>query len=146
MINKNLTNLFKSSKIKVVGIGLLTLRIGSSILMIYLHGWPKLNNYSEGLNSFPELIGLGPESGLLLAIFAEVICSVLLAVGFFTRLAVIPLSVTMFVAAFVFNADQAFIVKEKGILYLIIYIFFLFVGAGKYSIDHLLVQQKSKKQ
>jgi putative oxidoreductase len=64
-----------------------------------------------------------------------------------TRLAVIPLSFTTVVAAFIFNADQAIIVKEKAILYLIVYFFLLVTGAGKYSMDHQLAQKiNSKKQ
>jgi putative oxidoreductase len=146
MFNKYLTTLLKSSKNKICGVGFLMLRIGTSTLMVYLHGWPKIKNYSESQNSFPELIGLASESGLLLAIFAEVICSLLLALGFFTRIAVIPLSFTMVVAAFIFNVNQEFIVKEKAVLYLIVYLFFLVVGAGKYSMDHCLVQKMTSKK
>ncbi|MCX2745439.1 DoxX family protein [Mangrovivirga sp. M17] len=141
MFKKYLTILLKSSENKIVGIGLLLLRTGISTLMVYLHGWPKLKSYSESQSSFPELIGLGSETGLLLAIFAEAICSILLSLGLLTRIAVIPLSFTMVVAAFIFNADQEFIVKEKGIIYLIVYLFFLITGAGKYSADQILLQK-----
>ncbi len=141
-----ITNLLNSSKNKIYGLGLLMLRIGTSILMVGLHGWPKLKNYSTAQSDFPELIGLGPDSGLLLVIFAEVICSILLIFGLLTRIAAIPLSITMIVAAFVFNADQPFIVKEKGILYLAVYLFFLVVGAGKYSLDHFLLQKITSKK
>jgi len=146
MVKKYLTPLLQSSTDMVSGLGFLMLRIGASSLMVYLHGWPKIKNYWEGQNGLPELIGLSPESGLLLAIFAEVICSFLLALGFLTRIAVIPLSFTMVVAAFIFNADQALIVKEKAIFYLIVYLFFLVAGAGKYSIDHLLSQKINSKK
>jgi len=141
MMNKYLTILLKSSVNKNYGLGLLILRIGTSTLMIYLHGWPKFNNYLGSQNSFPQLIGLGSETGLLLAIFAEIICSILLAFGLFTRVAALPLSFTMGVAAFVFNANQAFIVKEKGLLYLLVYLFLLIVGAGKYSVDNFLLDR-----
>jgi len=140
-MNNYLTILLQSSINKTYGLGLLILRIGTSTLMIYLHGWPKLTNYLEGQNNFPQLIGLGSESGLLLAIFAEIICSMLLIFGLFTRIAALPLSFTMAVAAFVFNANQAFIVKEKGLLYLLVYLFLLIVGAGKYSVDNILLDR-----
>ena len=146
MLTKCLNILLVSSKNKLHGLGLLLLRIGASALMIYLHGWPKLVTFPEGRNKFPELIGLGSETGLVLAIFAEIICSMLLIFGLYTRLAVIPLAFTMIVAAFVVNADAAFIVKEKGMLYLTVYLFFLVVGAGKYSIDHLLYQKLTPRK
>lgn len=141
MLKKYLTIVFSNSNNNLIDLGLLILRMSTSLLMICLHGWPKITSYLEGQDSFPELLGLGSTTGLLLAIFAEVICSILLIIGFFTRVTVIPLAVTMCVAAFIFNADQSILVKEKALIYLVIYICLLIAGSGKYSIDFLLQQK-----
>ena len=106
--------------------------------MIYLHGWPKLSNYIEGNVNLFDPLGIGAEFSLLLAIFAEVICSVLLILGLFSRISAIPLIITMLVAMFLINAGQPFIVKEKAFIFLMTYIFILLAGSGKYSIDALL--------
>lgn len=134
--------LFHTSGDAIQSAGLLLLRVGVSIFMILLHGWPKLSNYLQGKTDFFDPFGLGSEFSLLLAIFAEVICSLLLIAGICTRLAVVPLAVTMMVAAFLFNAGQELIVKERGIIYLMLYLFFLLVGPGKYSVDFLLFGRK----
>lgn len=108
--------------------------------MISLHGWPKLKDFSEIKTDFPELIGLSSETGLILAVFAEIFCSILLSLGILTRIVAIPLLITMFVAAFIFNAEQVFIVKEKGVLFMMVFLFFIIVGAGKFSVDHYFIK------
>lgn len=133
--------LFQTTNDTIQSSGLLLLRVGVSIFMIVLHGWPKLSNYLQGSTNFSDPIGLGSELSLILAIFAEVLCSLLLMLGLFTRFAVIPLAFTMIVAAFIFNAGHELIVKETGILYLIVYLFFLLTGPGKYSFDYYLINK-----
>lgn len=145
--NKYLISLLRSSENTNTGLGLFVLRIAISVFMVSLHGWHKVNNYSAVLNDFPELISLEPRNGLSMAIFAEVFCSLFLAFGLFTRIVAIPLCITMFVAALIFNAEQAFIVKEKPLLYFIVYVSLFVMGAGRYSVDrlivHLLVSRKN---
>ena len=110
-------------------ISLAILRIGAALLML-THGWPKIANFSTYLTKFSDPIGLGPALSLQLAIFAEFFCAILLAFGFLTRLSLIPLMVTMAVAAFIAHADDPFASKEKPLLFLLIFIFFFFAGQG----------------
>lgn len=98
----------------------------------------------QGIVNFSDPIGLGVELSLVLAIFAEVICSILLILGFLTRIAVLPLAFTMIVVAFFVNAGQELIVSERVLLFLIIYLFFLLVGSGKYSFDYWLFKSTSE--
>src|SRR5690606_10514678 len=80
---------------------LLIVRIGVSVLM-FTHGIPKLMKlFGEGEIQFADPIGLGVEFSFILAIFAEFFCSVLIVIGFATRLATIPIIITMLVAAVV---------------------------------------------
>lgn len=139
-VRKYLKALLISSNYGLNSIGLFILRIGTSGLMISLHGWPKLKDFSEIKTDFPELIGLSSETGLILAVFAEIFCSILLSLGILTRIVAIPLLITMFVAAFIFNAEQVFIVKEKGVLFMMVFLFFIIVGAGKFSVDHYFIK------
>lgn len=141
MLKKLFRFLFQTTGDTIQSSGLLLLRIGVSIFMILLHGWPKLSNYLQGNVNFPDPIGLGVELSLVLAIFAEVICSFLLMLGLLTRIAVVPLAFTMIVVAFVVNAGRELIVSERALLFLIIYLFFLLVGSGKYSLDFYLYRK-----
>ena len=81
--------------------GLALLRIGFGIFMIVGHGWNKLMAFENRFHSFSDPLGIGNEISYLLAVFAEVVCAALVVVGLFTRWAVIPLLVTMLVAAFI---------------------------------------------
>lgn len=117
------------------GVYLTFLRIGVSLMML-THGWPKLMKLTSGEQiEFGDPIGIGPAASLILTVFAEVICSLLIIIGFKTRLATIPLIITMLVAVFVVHLNESIHDKEAGILYLLIYGTIYFFGPGKYAID-----------
>lgn len=115
-------------------LGLLILRVGLSALML-THGIPKLMNALEGNFDFPDPIGLGATVSLILTIIAEVLCPLLIIIGYKTRLATIPVIITMLVALFVVHWSDPIGVKEKAILYLVGYLAVAFMGPGKLSVD-----------
>lgn len=116
---------------------LLILRIGASILML-THGFPKLMKVIEGNMQFGDPLGLGATTSLILATFAEAFCSIFIMLGLATRLATIPLIITMATAAFIVHANDPFSRQEMPLLYLLIYITLLVTGAGKYSVDRAI--------
>ena len=119
-------------------LGLLVARIAVAILML-LHGLPKLEMLlSDGPVQFPAVLGMSAELSLGLAVFAEVVCSVLILVGLGTRMASVPLMVTMLVAIFSFHANDVFAQKELAVLYLAAYVVLFVAGSGKYSMDQWL--------
>lgn len=119
-------------------IALLIARVGIAALML-THGIPKLMMLLSGAPvQFPPVMGMSAEISLGLAVFAEVFCSVFLLAGFATRLAVLPLIITMLVAVIFIHAADPVAVKESALHYLLVYIVLLFAGSGKYSIDYLL--------
>lgn len=125
-------------------IGLLIARLGIAALML-THGIPKMMMLFSGEPvQFPPVMGMSPELSLGLAVFAEVVCSVLLIAGFATRLAVIPLIITMLVAAIVIHGADPFGKQEPSLQYLLVYIVLLFAGSGRYSIDYLLQGKRIK--
>ncbi|MEP1953969.1 MAG: DoxX family protein, partial [Algoriphagus sp.] len=79
----------------------------------------------------------GPVVSLSLAVFAEFICAILIILGFKTRLATIPLMVTMLTAAFVAHASDPFGKKELPLLYFTVFFCIFIFGAGKFAIDEL---------
>ena len=116
----------------------LLLRISIAAFMI-THGWPKFLKLLEGGEiQFGDPIGFGPALSLVLVVFAEFFCSVLIGIGLGTRLASIPLMTTMFVAAFISHGEDPFRRKETALLYLLFYLALLVIGSRKYSIDYLL--------
>lgn len=117
--------------------GALMLRIIGGGLML-VHGIPKLMKLIRGDFSFANPLGVGPEASLILTVFAEFICALFILVGFRTKIATIPLMVTMLVAAFIVHGDDPFQKKELAILYFGIYLALFFIGSGKYSLDNAL--------
>lgn len=114
------------------------------------HGWFKVQLWMDGKAAlFKATLGLGAEIELFLAIVAEVLCGMLVLVGFQTRLASIPLIFAMFVASVLFHwNDQFFYLpgyvsnKEFAIVYGVGFMLIFLLGSGKYSIDYLIKKQK----
>jgi putative oxidoreductase len=125
-------------------LALLILRVGISIFM-FTHGLPKLSGLLDGGEvQFMDPIGLGILPSLLLAIFAEVVCSVFVLFGLGTRLAVIPLIITMLVAIFIAHADDGFGKQEMAAHYLLVYLVLLITGSGKMSFDYLISRKLNR--
>lgn len=103
--------------------------------MLFGHGLPKLMAWNERFHTFGDPLGVGSEVSYLLAVFAEVFCSVFLMLGWWTRLAVIPLIITMLVAAFIVHGADPWGRKEMAILYLMPFLTLLITGPGRYSLD-----------
>lgn len=103
------------------------------------HGIPKIGRLlGEGPVKFADPFGLGPEISLVMAIIAEVVCAILVMIGFKTRLATIPLILTMLTAAFYAHWNDPFGKKELPLLYVCVFLAILAFGAGKYALDSLL--------
>ncbi|PKP11297.1 MAG: DoxX family protein [Bacteroidetes bacterium HGW-Bacteroidetes-4] len=120
---------------------LLLLRLTVGGLML-THGYGKLLMlFSEGPIQFPDPIGIGTSLSLILTVFAEVFCSLFLIFGLASRAAAIPLLITMWVAALIVHAPDAFSRKELPLLYSAVYIAILLIGSGKYSIDNILFKK-----
>lgn len=124
---------------------LLLVRIVVAIFML-THGIKKyMMLFSGGPIEFANPIGLGETTTLVLAVFAEVVCSALIFIGLATRLVVLPLIFTMFVIVFIVHAPDGFSNQELPSLYLLIYILLLVTGSGKYSVDHLISNKKKTR-
>ncbi len=117
-------------------IAILLLRFGFGVLMILNHGWPKLMRFfADGPLKFGDPLGIGIPASLTLATFAELVCSALVILGLYTRLAVIPLVITMIVAAFVANFGQPLPKIELALTFLIAFTTIGLTGPGWYSLD-----------
>jgi putative oxidoreductase len=122
---------------------ILCLRIlaGSFILT---HGIPKLTKLLSGNEiQFVDPIGLGETFSFGLVVFAEVLCAIFIILGLFTRLASIPLMITMIVALLTAHAGHSFAQKELVFMYLLLFATLFIFGSGKFSIDILYGKKQS---
>ena len=120
---------------RLSSIGLLLLRVFLGGFMLFAHGWPKLAGFADKSGGFPDPLGIGSPASLTLAVFAEVLCALVLMLGLLTRAVAIPLLITMVVAAFLVHADDPFQKKEFALLYAIPFLSLIFTGAGSFSVD-----------
>ncbi|MBL7715437.1 MAG: DoxX family protein [Bdellovibrionales bacterium] len=108
--------------------------------MAFGHGMEKLVHFQTKSATFPSVFGMGSKVSLILAIFAEFFCAIAVMAGFATRLAAIPLLVTMAVAFFIIHGNDPFSHRELSGLYLVGFALIFMNGAGNWSIDGLLNQ------
>lgn len=127
------------SQEKKVDISLLLFRLYVGFAMFYGHGLRKFNKLigDEDI-TFADPFGIGPAPSLALAVFAEVFCSFLIVLGLFTRLATIPLIITMLVAWLMVHYGDPFGDQELPVFYLVSYIVLFLQGSGWYSLDALM--------
>lgn len=139
--------LFSSHPINL-SLGLLLIRVIIGALMFF-YGYEKFSNFEEmAASEFwaknVNFLGMTGKIPLALTIFAELFCSILLIIGLFTRLALIPLLICM---GFIIVSIVNFQVISSGdngteinnaFVYFVIYLGLFFTGAGKYSLDKLI--------
>jgi len=127
-------------------LGLLIFRVGFAAIML-THGWSKLSVVLSGAEvQFADPIGLGMVTSFYLAIFAEFFCAILVVLGLFTRLALLPLIITMAVVVFVVHGADPFSKQEPGLMFLLAFVFLLFSGPGRFSIDSIIARKTNKRR
>ena len=117
---------------------MLFLRVVFGLLIIIKHGYFKMVHFADLQTQFYNFLGLGMKTSLVLSLFAEIICALFIVLGLFTRIAVIPLIITMLVAIFGADSAKPLIESELALLYLGAFVTLLFCGPGKISIDGMI--------
>ncbi len=135
-------NLFYSGHhTKALNFWLLVLRIAIGIFML-THGWPKFVDLINGRTAFADPLHIGSTNSLILTVFAEVVCSILLIFGLGTRLAAFVLIINMAVIVFVVQANAPFAKKEFALLYLLVYLTIFVLGSGRFAVDALMGKKR----
>jgi putative oxidoreductase len=114
--------------------GLFFLRLTGCLLLLHVHGLPKVFHFSEELTRIEDPFGLGPYMSLLPAIFAEVICPIFILIGVFTRLACLPIIGVLLVAMVFVHPGWSIAEGQFGWLLLIIFTTLAITGPGQWRI------------
>lgn len=117
-------------------------------VMFMQFGIRHLVNFSELSSQFPTVIGISSETSLILMIIIELVCSLLIMVGFMTRLSTIPPIIAMVAAEYYILHDllphslaYGLSWDQPGylpIMFIGIYLFILLAGPGKISLDYFI--------
>ena len=118
-------------------LALLLLRIWHGGALLLLHGWGKLTGFSAMAEKFVDPFGIGKTPSLVLAVGGEVVCTLLLVLGLFTRLAALGAGATMATAFwFVHGSRLAGPGNgEMAFLFLGVCLALFVAGPGKFSVD-----------
>lgn len=102
-------------------------------LIFMAHGTQKLLGFPAG-DMNPPMFSMGWTAGVI-----ELVAGALIAIGLFTRPAAFIASGTMAFAYFLAHAPQNFFPVNNGgdaaILYCFLFLYFVFAGAGPWSVD-----------
>lgn len=128
----------------LTSLALLVARVWFGLSIFFHHGLHKLENFRHGLDTFSDPLGIGRQTSFVLVVFAEAVCSLLIAAGLVTRFAALVLVINMSVAFYASKAmpDGG----ELAMLYLAAFAFVLIAGAGKFSLDKLVFRGASRSR
>ena len=118
----------------LTNLALLVLRLGASGMLL-THGIPKIQRLFSSPVEFPDPLGVGATTSLILALIGEVVGPLLVLIGYKTKLAAIPTIILMVVALLMIHLNDPFVTKEKAVLYLLLFTVIFLAGPGKYSVD-----------
>ncbi|MEL1087648.1 DoxX family protein [Pseudomonas sp. OB66] len=115
-------------------IGLLYLRVSGGLFLLWVHGLPKLLDFTAQLQLIEDPFHLGARLTLILAIFAEVLCPLLIVAGVLARLACLPILFVLLVALLVVHPQWSVTEGQFGWLLLILFTTVLIAGPGRLAI------------
>lgn len=110
------------------------------------YGWGKISDYDKIAPMFGDPIGIGSKLSFNLLIFAEFFCGILVTIGLFTRLAVIPIFIAMIVAYFVAHSKDPFEVKQLAFIFLALSVVVFILGSGRFSLDRLFPRNRTVRR
>ena len=118
-------------------LALLLLRVWHGAALLLLHGWGKLSGFSSMAGKFPDPFGIGSTPSLALAVVGETVCTTLIILGFFTRVAALGSAITMATAFWYAHGGRLTGTNngELAFVFLGVFVALFIAGAGKYSLD-----------
>ncbi|ENA0609875.1 DoxX family protein [Enterobacter bugandensis] len=118
-----------------IDLGLFFLRLTGCLLMLYVHGLPKVFHFNEELTRIEDPFGFGPYMSLIPAIFAEVICPLFIIAGVYARLACLPIIAVLLVAMLAVHPDWSIAEGQFGWLLLIVFTTLALTGPGQWRLQ-----------
>ncbi|TWD50345.1 DoxX family protein [Pseudomonas sp. SJZ131] len=116
-------------------LGLLFLRVSGAVFLLWVHGLPKQLDYTAQLQLIEDPFHLGANLTLILAIFAEVLCPLLIIAGVLVRLACLPILFVLLVALLIVHPQWSLFEGQFGWLLLILFTSIFIAGPGRLALN-----------
>ena len=117
-------------------LSLFVLRVFAGFVLFAKHGIEKFSNFSQMQQHFPDPLHMGSTASLTFSLISDGICSLLVILGFATRLASLFILINLLVV-FIIMHQFSFAKEHAELVYLFLVVFLsIFVaGPGKFSLD-----------
>lgn len=114
-----------------------------SVGLLFLStGWGKVHDIPRVVGFFRQLGIPAPEFHAVLVGYSELLCGAALVVGLLSRLATVPLIVSMTVALLTAKRDDIHglfdLVGQDELTYLVVLVMIAILGPGRIAIDHVI--------
>jgi putative oxidoreductase len=115
-------------------IGLLFLRVSASVLVLIVHGLPKIEHYRREAATIEDPFHLGKKLTVAFAIFAEVVCPVFMIAGFATRLCALPVMAVTAIALLRVHPEWTIDQAQFAWMLLILFGTIAIAGPGQFAL------------
>ena len=123
---------------------LAAVRITTGLLMIY-HGYEVFDDEKMkvyfGWDVFQKLPA--PVLMIFIGKIVELVAGILLVIGFLTRIGALLLLFVMIYITFFIGHGKFWYEDQHPFLLILLSLIFLFIGGGRFSLDHILFSSKS---
>ncbi|MEO3404724.1 DoxX family protein [Mucilaginibacter sp. CAU 1740] len=119
--------------------GMFAFRILLAVELFRVHGMKKFRGNDGKPEVVPNPLGLPQFINNLVATLSDTVVPVLVILGVFTRLAVLPTIGITSVGYFVVHKNDSLEVRDVPYIYTICFLLLLATGPGSISIDHYLL-------
>ncbi|SRR5690554_3836905 len=130
------------------GIGLFILRLFAGLRIVYgvvdnVVSSEKMEEFAVFLAHFHFPV---PHISAVVSVYVQLVCGILILVGYKTRWASVLLSLNFLVAIFMVHIPNGDSIEATtpALALLAIALCLIFTGSGRYSVDYLLKEKKSK--
>ena len=122
-------------------ISLFVFRILVSAELMMAHGLKKIGIGVVQAEQIPNPLCFPETLNRLFAVSANLFFPVMVIVGLFTRIAVLPILAVTLIGYFVVHWNDSLLEKDMPFMYSAVYLLLFVIGPGKYSADHYINQK-----
>lgn len=117
---------------------LLMYRVTVSMAFLFIHGAKKIVNFQDEVQHIPDPFNMGGTTATIIAIFSNVVCSIFVAMGLFTRAFAIGAFMIPFIGLLIVHANDPWVVKDVPLMYSLAFAVIIALGPGRFSLDSVL--------
>ena len=117
---------------------MLVFRVVLSLELMVVHGFKKIGIHVAEAEKVPNPLHLPEVINNAFAISANLIFPVLVILGLFTRIAILPILAVTLTGYFVLHWNDALLIKDTPFMYSLSYLLIMVLGPGRYSVDYFI--------